>query len=172
VKENIIEKQTFTYPLLFRFIFRYMNFIITILLLLYTIPLVVFLSEKIVLAFPLIVNLLIIFFLNRHYFHLYKILPYQIESDDEKIICSKFYLSKKEIVIYYNDITLLSGGIFENKISGIMNVLDGKNNVHIGFYKKLNNSVKLATIILSKVNRELYDVALEKIMTGKREVNK
>jgi hypothetical protein len=149
-----------------------MNFIITILLLLYTIPLVVFLSEKIVLAFPLIINLLIIFFLNRHYFNLYKILPYQIETDDEKIICSKFYLSKKEIVIYYIDITLLSGGIFENKTSGLMNVFDGKNNVHFGFYKRLNNSGKLATIILSKVNRELYDVVLEKIMTGKREVKK
>ncbi len=172
MKENKIEKQTFTYPLLFRIIFRYGNIIITILLLLYTIPLVVFLSEKIILAFPLIVNLLIIFFLNRHYFNLYKILPYQIEADDEKIICSKFYLSKKEIVIYYNDITLLSGGIFENKISGLMNVFDGKNNVHFGFYKRLNNSGKLATIILSKVNRELYDVVLEKIMTGKREVKK
>jgi hypothetical protein len=110
--------------------------------------------------------------LNRHYFNLYKILPYQIETDDEKIICSKFYLSQKEIAIYYNDITLLSGGIFENKISGLMNVFDGKNNVHFGFYKKLNHSGKLATIILSKVNRELYDVVLEKIMTGKREVNK
>jgi len=160
------EKQTFTYPFLFRIIFRYGNIIITPLLLLYSIPLVTFLDEKIILAFPLMVNLLLIFFLNRHYFNLYKILPYLIEADDEKIICSKFFLSKKEVVIYYNDVASLSGGIFENRISGVMKVCDGSN-VCVGFYQRLNNSGKLATILLSKVNRELYDIVLEKIKSGK-----
>ena len=160
------EKQTFTYPFLFRIIFRYGNIIITPLLLLYTIPLVTFLDEKIILAFPLMVNLLLIFFLNRHYFNLYKILPYLIEADDEKIICSKFFLSKKEVIIYYYDVASLSGGIFENRISGVMKVCDGSN-VCVGFYQRLNNSGKLATILLSKVNRELYDIVLEKIKSGK-----
>ena len=164
--QSKIEKQTFKYPFLFRIIFRYGNIIITPLLLLYTIPLVTFLDEKIILAFPLMVNLLLIFFLNRHYFNLYKILPYLIEADDEKIICSKFFLSKKEVVIYYNDVASLSGGIFENRISGVMKVCDGSN-VCVGFYQRLNNSGKLATILLSKVNRELYDIVLEKIKSGK-----
>jgi len=172
VKEDKIEKQTFTYPFLFRIIFRYGNIIITPLLLLYTIPLVTFLDEKIILAFPLLVNLFLIYFLNRHYFNLYKILPYLIEADDEKITCSQFFLSKKEIVIYYNDIASLSGGIFENKISGVMKVCDGKNNLCIGFYQRLNNSEKLATIILSKVKRELYDIVLEKIKSGNKKVKK
>ncbi|HEY6626167.1 MAG TPA: hypothetical protein VIZ21_04365, partial [Ignavibacteriaceae bacterium] len=157
---------------LFRIIFRYGNIIITPLLLLYTIPLVTFLDEKIILAFPLLVNLFLIYFLNRHYFNLYKILPYLIEADDEKITCSQFFLSKKEIVIYYNDIASLSGGIFENKISGVMKVCDGKNNLCIGFYQRLNNSGKLATIILSKVKRELYDIVLEKIKSGNKKVKK
>jgi len=172
MKEDKIEKQTFTYPFLFRIIFRYGNIIITPLLLLYTIPLLTFLDEKIILAFPLLVNLFLIYFLNRHYFNLYKILPYLIEADDEKITCSEFFLSKKEIVIYYDDVASLSGGIFENKISGLMKVCDGKNNVCIGFYQRLNNSGKLATIILSKVNRELYDIVLEKIKSGKQKVKK
>ncbi|HSW56240.1 MAG TPA: hypothetical protein VLH59_14235 [Ignavibacteriaceae bacterium] len=172
MSEDKIEKQTFTYPFLFRIIFRYGNIIITPLLLLYTIPLVTFLDEKIILAFPLLVNLFLIYFLNRHYFNLYKILPYLIEADDEKITCSEFFLSKKEIVIYYNDVASLSGGIFENKISGLMKVCDGKNNVCIGFYQRLNNSSKLATILLSKVNRELYDIVLEKIKSGKQKVRK
>lgn len=172
MNENKIEKQTFTYPFLFRIIFRYGNIIITPLLVLYTIPLVTFLDEKIILAFPLLVNLFLIYFLNRHYFNLYKILPYLIEADDEKITCSEFFLSKKEIVIYYNDVSSLSGGIFENKISGVMKVCDGKNNLCIGFYQRLNKSGKLATIILSKVNRELYDIVLEKIKSGKQKVRK
>lgn len=172
MNENIIERQTFTYPFLFRIIFRYGNVILTPLLLLYTIPLVTFLDEKIILAFPLLVNLFLIYFLNRHYLNLYKILPYLIEADDEKITCSEFFLSKKEIVIYYNDILSLSGGIFENRISGLMKICDGKNNVCVGFYHRLNNSNKLATILLSKVNRNIYDNVLEKIISGKKKVKK
>jgi hypothetical protein len=75
-------------------------------------------------------------------------------------------------VIYYNDVSSLSGGIFENKISGLMKVCDGKNNVCIGFYQRLNNSNKLATILLSKVNRNIYDNVLEKIISGKKKVKK
>jgi hypothetical protein len=172
VKENKLEKQTFTYPLLFRIIFRYGNIIITPLLVLYTIPLVVLLDENIILAFSLVINLFIIYFLNRHYFNLYKILPYRIESDDEKIICYEFFLSKKEVIIYYNDVESLSGGIFENKISGLMKVRDSENNVCIGFYQRLNNSGKLATILLSKVNRDIYDNVLEKIKSRKGKVMK
>lgn len=172
MNEDKIEKQTFTYPFLFRIIFRYGNIIITPLLLLYTIPLFTFLDEKIILAFPLIVNLFIIYFLNRHYFNLYKILPYLIEADNEKITCSKFFLSKKEVVIYYNNVSSLSGGIFENKLSGLMKVCDGNNNKCIGLYQRLNNSSKLATILLSKVKRNIYDNVLEKIMSGKKKVKK
>jgi len=164
MSENKIEKQVFIYPLFFRLIFRYGNFIITPLLILYTIPMLVLLDEKLILTFPLIVNLLIIYFLNRHYLNLYKILPYKIEADDEEIICSEFFLSKKEFIVKYEDIESLSGGIFENKISGLMKVYDGKNGISFGFYHRMNNSGKLATIILSKVKRELYDEVMEKLM--------
>jgi hypothetical protein len=172
MNENKIEKQTFTYPFLFRIIFRYGNIILTPLLLLYTVPLVTFLDEKIILAFPLLVNLFLIYFLNRHYFNLYKILPYVIEADDDKIICSGFFLSKRKVIIHYNDVESLTGGIFENKISGLMKVCDGRNNVCIGFYQRLNNSGKLATILLSKVNRNIYDKVLERIISGKKKAKK
>jgi len=172
MNENKIERQTFTYPFLFLIIFRFGNIIITPLLVLYTIPLVVLLDENIILSFPLLVNLLIIYFLNKHYFNLYKILPYRIEADDEKIICTDFFLSKKEVIIYHNDIKSLSGGIFGNKISGLMKIFDGKNNVSIGFYQRLNNSSKLATILLSKVNRDIYEHVLEKIKSRKGKVIK
>jgi hypothetical protein len=170
MKENKIETQMFTYSLLFRIIFRFGNIIITPLLILYTIPLVAFMDENIILAFPLLVNLLIIYFLNRHYINLYKILPYKIEVDDEKIFCSEFFLSKKEFIVKYEDIESLSGGIFENKISGVMKVYDGKNAISFGFYNRMTNSGKLATIILSKVKRELYDEVLEKLTTKEKKV--
>ena len=168
MNENKIEKQTFTYPFLFRLIFKFGNIIITLLLILYSIPLLVSLDQKKILVIPLLVSLLVIYFLNRHYLTLYKILPYKIEADDEKIVCSKFFLSNKEIIISYDNIKSLSGGLFENKMSGVMQVCDGKNNVCFGFYNRMRNSNKLATIILSQVKRELYDEVLEKLISKKK----
>lgn len=172
MSENKIEYQVFTYPFIFRLVFRYGNIIVTPVLLVYSVPLLSFLSERIILAFPLLVNIFILFFLNRHYINLYKIIPYKIEVNDDKITCSDFFFSRKRIVIYYEDIISLSGGIFENKLSGIMRVCDGKNDVCIGFSQKLNNSNKLATILLSKVNRTLYDNVLQRIVEGKKKVKK
>lgn len=99
-------------------------------------------------------------------------MPYKIEVDDEKVVCSDFFFSKKYIVIYYRDIVSLSGGIFENKFSGLMKVCDGNNDLCMGFYQRINNSSKLATILLSKVNRPLYDKVLERIIEGKKKITR
>lgn len=172
MSENKIEYQIFTYPWVFRLIFRYGNIIVTSVLLLYSVPLFTFLNEKMIFIFPLIINLVIIYFLNKHYINLYKILPFKIEVDDDKVICSEFFLSRKNIVINYEDIISLSGGIFENKLSGIMKVCDKQKDLCFGFYQRLNNASKLATILLSKVNRELYDKVLPRIVEGKRKIKR
>ena len=168
MNENKIEKQVFTYPLLFKLIFRYGNIIATLLLILYSIPIAIYVDERKLLLIPLIVTVFVIYFLNKHYLNLYKILPYKIIVDHDKIICSEFFLSKKEFIIDYDDIESLSGGIFENKMSGVMKVCDGSQSVCFGFYHKLKNSGKLATIILSKVNRDLYDEVLEKLTKSEK----
>jgi hypothetical protein len=163
MNENKIEKQTFTYPVFFRILFRYGNIFITLLLVVYSVPLIVNLDKKMILIIPLLINLFIIYFLNRHYLNNYKILPFKIEANDEKLVCTYFFFSKKEVVIYYSEIKALSGGSFENKLSGIMKVYSGNNPDCIGFYHRLKNSSKLVTYILSKVNRPLYDEVLKRI---------
>jgi hypothetical protein len=168
MNENKIEQQVFNYPFLFRIIFRYGNIIVTFLLVVYSIPLAFYVDERKILLIPLIVTIFIIYFLNKHYLNLYKILPYKIIADEEKLVCTDFFLSKKKFIIYYEDIASLTGGIFENKISGVMKVCDGKNGICIGFYHRLNNAGKLTTIILSKVKRELYDEVLEKLTREKK----
>jgi hypothetical protein len=107
---------------------------------------------------------------NRQYFTLYKIIPYNIEADNEKLLCSDFIFSKKVVTIYYKDIVKLKGGMFENKMSGVMKVYDEKNSVTLGFYTKLNNSSRLVTIILSKVKKELYDEVLERLTEKKKKL--
>jgi hypothetical protein len=168
MNENIIEKQTFTYPFLFGLLYKYGNIVVTFLLVFYTAPIVLYVDQNYILLIPLIISLILIYLVNRQYFTLYKILPYKIEADDEKIVCSNYFLSKGNVTIYYKDIESLKGGMFENKMSGIMKVYDGRNSVTLGFYTKLNNSSRLVTIILSKVKKELYDDVLDKLTEKKR----
>ena len=168
MNENIIEKQTFTYPLVFGLLYKYGNIVVTLLLVFYTAPIVIYVDQNYILLIPLVISLLLIYFVNRQYITLYKILPYKIEADDEKLICSNYFLSKGAVTIYYEDIESLKGGMFENKMSGVMKVYDGKNSVTLGFYTKLNNSSRLVTIILSKVKKELYDAVLDRLTEKKK----
>jgi hypothetical protein len=168
MNEDIIEKQTFTYPFLFRLLYKYGNIVVTFLLVFYTAPIVLYVDQNYILLIPLVISLLLIYFVNRQYFTLYKIIAYKIEADDEKLVCSNYFFSKEADTIYFEDIESLKGGMFENKMSGVMKVYDGKNSVTLGFYTKLNNSSRLVTIILSKVKKELYDEMLDMLTEKKK----
>ena len=168
MNENIIEKQTFTYPLVFGLLYKYGNIVVTLLLVFYTAPIVIYVDQNYILLIPLVISLLLIYFVNKQYFTLYKIIPYKIKADDEKLVCSNYFFSKEVVTIYYKDIVTLKGGMFENKMSGVMKVYDGKNSVTFGFYTKLNSSSRLVTIILSKVKKELYDAVLDRLTEKKK----
>lgn len=159
---------TFTYPLYVKLIYRYGNIFATILLILYMIPVVTGLDENRYLIIPLIISLSLLYFINKKYFMLYKVMPYKIEADDEKMICCEFIFSDKEIVINYTDIESLSGGIFDGKLRGIMKVCDGRKNICIGFSGRMKDSKKLITLVLSKVNKEIYDSVIDRLQALKK----
>jgi len=159
--------ESFTYSFSNKLLYRYGNIPVTMLLLIYLLTSVTNLSHSLIYLVPFLISALLIYFLNRHYLNLYKLLPYKIDADDEKIKCSNFLLSKKEITIFYRDIKSLKGGIFEGKVSGLMNVCDGKNNICIGFFNSIKNVKRLQTIILSKVNRSVYDEVVNKLQLKK-----
>ena len=156
--------KVFTYPIFYKIIIRFGNIPLTLLLIIYLIPSVIFVDEHPVLLIPLIISSLLIFFLNKLYLTLYKIIPYKIVEDNGKIICSEFLFSNKEIVIDFKDIDKLKGGIFEGKLHGILKVYDGKNNIYIGYFNKIKNSKLLGTLLLSKVNKSVYDEVVKRII--------
>jgi hypothetical protein len=158
--------QVFTYPLFYKILLRYGNIPVTLLLSVYLVPIVVELDKKLILLIPLIIILLLIYLLNKHYIYLYKVLPCKIEADSEKLICSDFFLSKKKIIIFYKDIISLSGGIFEGRLRGLMRLLDGKNKLTIGFYSSIKNNKVLEKLILCSIPQKTYEDIIEK--TGKR----
>ena len=155
--------QTFTYSFLFKIIFRFGNIAATLLLIIYIIPSVVLVDQQKLMLIPIIISLIVIYIINKTYLIYYKIIPYKIVADDEKIICTEFLFSQKEFTIRYADIEKLTGGVFEGKSSGIMKVVDSRNKVQIGFSQKINNSERLISLILSKVHKDLYNEVIEHI---------
>jgi len=159
--------QVFTYNIFYRLIYKFGNILITILLLIYLIPVALNLDKSLILIIPFVVSLIIIYYVNKKYLDFYKIVPYKIEADDDKIICSDFSLRKKVFTIYYKDMESLTGGIFDAKHRGLMKVYDGKNKICIGFFDRMTNSNKLVTIILSKVDKKIYDEVIDHLQSKK-----
>lgn len=153
----------FTYPVLFRLLYRYGNIPASIILIFYVYLFASSIDVHIVNLIPLIFFVIILYFLNKQYLILYKILPFRIEADEEKLICSDFFLSHEKLIISYKDISELKGGVFEGRFSGVMKVFDSTRNAPIGFFPKIKNADKLEAIILRKVSRELYDSVVEKV---------
>lgn len=158
--------QVFTYPKFYKIILRFGNIPLTLLLILYLIPSVVLVDKHPILMIPLIISSLLIFLLNKLYITLYKIIPYKIVADEGRLICSEFLFSKKEIRIDFSNINKLKGGIFEGKLYGILKIYDGKNNIYIGYFNKLKNSKMLGNILLSKVNKSVYEEVINNVIPG------
>lgn len=155
--------QTFTYSLLFKIIFRFGNIAATLLLLIYIIPSAVLVDQQKLMLIPIILSLILIYIINKTYLLYYKIIPYKIEADNEKMVCSQFLFSKKQFTINYADIEKLEGGVFDGKSSGLMKINDSRNKVQVGFSQKINNSERLISLILSKVHKDIYNEVIEHI---------
>lgn len=157
--------KVFTYPLFYKLVYRFGNITLTLLLSVYLVEIIIKVDVKIVYIIPFVVIILMIYFINKYFIYLYKILPARITADDEKLICTEFIFSEKELKIFYEDIVSLKGGIFEGRVKGLMKITDGKNKITIGFFHKIRNSKELETIILSKVPKTVYDSVIEKVST-------
>ena len=159
--------QTFTYPIFWKFIYRYSNLVITPLLITYALSLIIIIQNNLIILIPFLLSLFLLYYLNKSYLTFYKLVPYKIEIDNEKIICTDFLFSNKSITIFIKDIESLSGGIFDGRYRGLMKVCDGRNKIIIGFFDRIINSNKLVTLILSKVDKKIYDKVIEQIQSIK-----
>jgi hypothetical protein len=155
--------QVFTYSPVYKLLYRYGNIPVTIILSIYLVPSVVYLDKNLWYLVPVILILLMIYLLNKQYLNLYKIIPYRIEADDEKMVCTNFLFSQKEFTIFYSDLESLTGGIFDGRYTGVMKACDKKNQVCIGFFNKIKNADKLQTLLLSKVQRNVYDDVVDRV---------
>jgi hypothetical protein len=129
----------------------------------YIVPSVDHLDKDFVFLIPIIISLALIYYLNKQFILLYKIIPYKIETHDDRLVCSNFIFQEKVVEVYFQDIDSLKGGIYEGKFRGLLKIYDGKNKVTIGYFNKLKDSNNLGTILLSKVRKTVYDEVINKI---------
>jgi hypothetical protein len=106
--------------------------------------------------FLVAINAWIIITLNSYFIRSYKLFPFRIKAGNDKLICSNFFLSKKNIEIKIADIDKINGGIFSGYPSRPIYIHDTKQNITIGFYANAGQFSELLKIILQNVSEDLY----------------
>lgn len=155
--------KTFTYPLLARIIFRYANIPLTIVFFMYLVISVMASKINLLYLIPAIINAVLIYIINRFYFTSYKIFPYKIEVDDDKMVCSDFPFSNKIIHIKFEDIERITGSIFSSIRNKPVEIYDGRQKITIAFSLHLRKINELLTIILSNIRKEKSDELLARL---------
>jgi len=151
---------TFKYSLISKIIYRYANIPATIFLLLYLVSSFAYMFKEWYYFFPFMLNLLIIIVLNRYYFRSYKLFPYRIDINTEKMICSDYFNGKKRVEINLQDIDLVEGGSLYGSPAKPILVHDSASDTVIGISPHMKDHNKLITIILSNVKEEVYNSVL------------
>ncbi len=154
---------THTYPLLARFIYRWANIPVSLILGFYLIVYILAAFYQWYYIFAILFEAAILFFLNRHYIKGYKLFPYKISIDNEKMVCEDYLLSSKKITIYYKNITEIKGSIFSGNKSRPLYIYDAVNDQTIAIRIHLKGYNQVVTKVLSNVNKELYESLLERM---------
>ena len=153
--------RTFKYPFIARILYRWANIPITLLLLLYFVASLFALPHYWYFIFPVVINGGVIVMLNRYYLRTYRTFPFEIQIDNEKMICSDFLLGEKQVVINLYDIDKITGGIFSGHPLRPIVIHDGRQDITIGFYQHVKNFNQVLTVILSNVKQELYNELIQ-----------
>ncbi len=155
--------ETFRYSFFAKLLFRYINFVVTPLLLVQLISSAILMFQRWYFVFPVIINAGIIYLLNKYYFKTYKLFPFVIQADNEKFICRNFFLSKKVCEIKYENIDKITGGIFNGFPTRPIYIHDGRQNMTIGFYSNMGDFRKFLTKVLQNIPQNLYDDLTSKL---------
>ena len=161
---------TYQYSLFSKIVYRYANIAVTIFLLFYAVTSFLLTFQKWYYIFVFLLNVLIIFYLNRFYLRSYKIFPFKIEADNQKLICSNYFLSKRVIEIDMDDIDKITGGFLSGWPTRPIYIHDGRNNITVGFYVHTGKFNKLLKTILENIPQSLYEELLGrfKILNGQK----
>jgi len=158
---------TYKYSLITKIIYRYGNIPITFLLLIYLVESIIQVRYHWYITFFFIINVAILISLNKYFIKTYRFFPFQIIADNQKMICSKFFLNKKQIEIKYSDIKKIEGGILSDRLTKPIYLLDVNGKILLGFYSHTGVFSKLLETIIKNVNEDLY----QQLLTRMKKIN-
>lgn len=155
--------QTFKYSLFAKIIYRYSHLPVSLILAVHFIVTALGIPYSWYLAIPALINLVVLVWLNKFFFKSYKIFPFKIEIDNEKIICSDYFLKSKTVELKHSEIDKIEGGIFSKNLARPIYIKSTSKDVTFGVHNHLKNFNKFLTIVLSNINQDLYLELLEKV---------
>jgi hypothetical protein len=117
--------------------------------------------------FLFIINVAILVSLNKYFIKTYRFFPFQIIANNQKMICSNFFLNKKQIEIKYSDIKKIEGGILSDRLTKPIYLLDVNGKILLGFYSHTGVFSKLLETIIKNVNEDLY----QQLLTRMKKIN-
>ncbi len=153
--------RTYTYSFFAKFVYRFANIPATLIMLMYMLSSLAGLFTEWYYIFPFALNIAIIYFINRFYFRSYKMFPFHIEADNQKLVCSDYFFSKKKLELYHHEITDIKGGLFSGNTARPIYLYTEKHNETIGLHSHIKSHNELLTIILSNIPQDLYNKLLE-----------
>jgi hypothetical protein len=164
--------KTFTYSLLYRLIYKFGSIPVTLILLLYVPALIIAFKYEYKYFVSAFFLAALIIFINRYFYTIAKHLAYTIQTDDTKITATEFMFRRKTVVLTYEEIDKVSGGIFSGKPRGLMKLENTRENKCIAFFHTIENARVLETLVLSKVKKDIYDSVISKFSANKEAVKR
>jgi len=153
--------KTFKYGFFAKIIYRYANIPSNIILIIYLLASLLGIVNEWKFIFPMIITIILIYVLNRFYLRMYKTFPFNVQINNEKMICSDFVINNRNVVIKHSNIKEINGGIFSGR--AYMPLYIKTENLKIGISPHIKDYSKLLTIILTNIPKELYDSLLDSI---------
>jgi len=153
--------KTFKYNFFSKILYRYANIPANLILVFYFLASVFGITQDWKFIFPLLINIILLYVLNKFYFRMYKTFPFHIQTDNEKMICTDFVINNRKLEIKHLDIIEIKGGIFSGRAYMPLYLIT--KDVKIGISPHLKDYNKLLTIILTNINKDLYESLLESI---------
>ncbi len=153
----------YSYSFAAKLFYRYGNIPVTFLLLIYLTTSVIGSLSKWYFILAALINLLIIIWLNKYYIKTYRLFPFKIILEDDRLVCTDFFLSKRRIEILFGEIDSVSGGIFSGYPGRPTFIHEKKTDVTIGIYASSGKFNELILEILKRVNEDLYRDLLDRV---------
>ena len=155
--------KTFKLSIFAKIIYRYAHIPVLVVLLFYIIISLIGLKEDLNNLFPILINIILFYLVNKFYLKSYKLYPLEIDIDNEKIVFKKFRIKGDSLTVRMSDIKDVEGSVFSKKISAPLLITDSKTNITVGIPQQMKGFNEILKIILSNVDEPLYESLLKKM---------